>query len=350
LPSEVKLDEIIDPFESIGVNIIPITGDVSDSDVISTLFNSTDYPPIRGIVHAAGTLADATIATLEMHHLDDVMDSKVTGTYLLHEVTVGMELDFFVVYSSIGSVFGPIGQANYAAANSWMDQLMAYRVANDLPGLSINWGAWAGEGLAQRNTAHATSIMASIKQIDPKDGFDSFGNLFGRKGQIIAVPIDWGKATEHLADMPLLESFMTDYSEGTIEDSNKEDWLAKVQELPQHDQIDALINVVRALTAKVLGSAEDRIDPTVGFFDLGMDSLTSVELRNALQTSTKLSLPTTLIFKYPTIEALAIYLTVELFGENGLIDDAPKDVGEMSDDELSALIDDAFNDVRGGDS
>jgi acyl carrier protein len=162
--------------------------------------------------------------------------------------------------------------------------------------------------------------------------------------------------------------FMNDNLGGSSQETSNEDWLAAIHLLPPNDQIDALILIVRGLTAKVLGSAEDRIDTTVGFFDMGMDSLTSVELRNALQTSTNLSLPTTLIFKYPTIEALAIYLVGELFGQNGGIgeaqtseghpsagkikksDEAPKEVGTMSDDELSALIDDAFNDVLGGDS
>ncbi len=369
VPNEVAMRELKETFELNGVNIIPVHGDVSDAEVISELFNTTAYPPICGVVHAAGTLADATIATIEKHHLDEVMQSKITGTLLLHEATIGRDLEFFIVYSSIGAVFGPIGQANYAAANAWMDQLIAYRVANGLPGLSINWGAWSGDGLAQRGAAHSTtSVMASIKQIDPKMGYASFGNLFGQRGQILAVPIDWAKAMEYLADKPLLEMFMNDNLGGSSQETSNGDWLAAIHLLPPNDQIDALILIVRGLTAKVLGSAEDRIDTTVGFFDMGMDSLTSVELRNALQTSTNLSLPTTLIFKYPTIEALAMYLVGELFGQNGGIGDAqtsegqssasmskksaeaPKEVGTMSDDELSALIDDAFNDVLGGDS
>lgn len=369
--SKPKEEETIDAIRSLeakGVRIIQTSGDVSDRKVISSLITSSSYPPIRGIIHAAGTLFDATLNTLDKRHLDEVMLPKVKGTTVIHEASLGLELDFFIVYSSIGAVFGPVGQANYAAANTYMDQLIQFRRGQGLPGLSINWGAWSGSGLAQRDQSHSTTtVMNSIQFIDPEDGFKAFGSLMGRQGQVVVVPIDWSKASEYLSNMPLLSTFMTDHTDHQHTISNQEDMLSQMQDLPKQDQINQLIEMVRAYTAKVLGSNVDRIDPTIGFFDMGMDSLTSIELRNALQAATKLNLPTTLIFKYPTVEALAAYLADELFGANEQSDGSGSEVSEpggvshqvlgsnkdlttMSEDELSSLIDDAFKDMMGGDS
>jgi len=368
IPESPELLAEIQSLEEQGVRIIQKAGDVSDPDLLLRLFEESAYPPIRGIIHAAGTLSDATLNTVEKHHFDEVMRSKVKGTTLLHEASLDVELDFFIVYSSIGAVFGPVGQANYASANSYMDQLIHYRRGLGLPGLSINWGPWSGTGLAQRDQGQSTTSMMNIIQfIDPEEGYGAFERLLGSQGQVVAVPIDWSRATEYLSNMSLLSTFMTEPIENNEPISNTGDDLSQLQDLSKQDQIYGLVEMVRAQTAKVLGSSIDRIDPTIGFFDMGMDSLTSVELRNALQASTKLNLPTTLIFKYPTVVALAAYLADELFGAseqsihsqtNGVEPErishqvlgSDKDLSKMSDDELSSLIDDAFNDLIGGDS
>jgi acyl transferase domain-containing protein/ubiquinone/menaquinone biosynthesis C-methylase UbiE/acyl carrier protein len=356
VPENEVLDEIRARFGSFGATLHSVKGDVSNEKDVAKLFNSNTIPLIKGIIHSAGTLSDKTFENISTAELDEVMRAKISGTYFLHEHSSKSELDFFIAFSSIGALFGPTGQANYAAANAWMDQLMMLRSLNGLPGLSINWGAWSGESLANRKTGSTKSVLLnSINEINPEQGNALFSSLFSSHGQKVVVPFNHDSIHESLKNMRLLSEVITtsNTESDVVSEQNESNAFSHLSGV-EFEEI--IIGKVSALTAKVLGSSPDKIDPTLGFFDLGMDSLTSVELRNALQFTFGLSLPTTLIFKYPTIELLAEYLAAELSiaepdqtpAENSEKNQSEdKDIKDLSEDELSALIDDAFNDVLG---
>lgn len=353
LPDKDLSKTLESEFKSLGAKVYFIKGDVSDESVIQSILSSSQWPPLKGIVHAAGTLLDRVLLNLDSNDLDEVMLSKILGTWLLHNATKSIDLDFFITFSSIGALLGPTAQANYAAANSWMDQLMIHRKMQGLSGLTINWGAWAGEGLANRNTGGVrTTILDSIRLIQPDQGKKSFDLLFGSGGQKVFVPFN--KDSDSLKGLTLLEDIISaSLSMKTTENKDIVNDFGKLSGLDLETEISKTIT---SMTAKILGSSPDKIDPSSGFFDLGMDSLTSIELRNALQSTFNLRLPTTLIFKYPNIETLTEYLTSELDGESRVVSDPKesnqrsnqqKDIKDLSDDELSALIDDAFNEVLG---
>jgi acyl transferase domain-containing protein/ubiquinone/menaquinone biosynthesis C-methylase UbiE/acyl carrier protein len=356
LPTTERIAGIREKLLSLGATLHTIQGDVSNPTDVKAIFSNKDYPSIKGIIHSAGTLSDRTFENISPAELDNVMLTKVMGALLLHGSSANLELDFFITYSSIGALFGPTGQSNYAAANAWMDQLMHHRKSAGLPGLSINWGAWSGESLASRNTGSVKSVLLnSILEINPDQGKATFDRLFSTTGQKVVVPFNHSSVHESLKSMSFLGEIFSSAEDYSSDPSTGSDSTSYSQ-LSGIELENEIVRKVCVLTAKVLGSTPEKIDPTLGFFDLGMDSLTSVELRNALQQEFSLSLPTTLIFKYPSIESLSEYLVTELSEsvmpsqpENVSKTEATaeKDIQELSEDELSALIDDAFNDVLG---
>lgn len=354
-----KAADIIQNLTDMGVEIEIVTGDVSDAQSLKNVLASIGKDSLKGVIHAAGTLQDGVISTMTWEQMQSVMDAKVSGARNLHSQTDGYDLDFFILYSSIGSIFGPAAQANYASANSFMDQLAMARLENGQPALVINWGAWSEIGLAARHAQQSqVAAMRGINLIHPEQGIAVFDRIWNQQGQIIAVPVKWDELFTHITDMPLLSAIRSDVTEEKAQHEENSSWFQDLFKLPATKRIEVLTDHVSKQVANVLGSDVKTLDVTIGFFDLGMDSLTSVELRNALQNSLGIDLPSTLIFKYPTIEAVSEFLSdtlahasVEENSETDQSDPASfeKDVAEMTEDELNALIDDEFMSLTGED-
>ena len=384
-----KATEIIQTLTDKGVKIEIISGDVSDAQSLKKALDSIKKETLKGVIHAAGTLQDGVISTMTWEKMRSVMDAKVSGAWNLHLQTEEYDLDFFILFSSIGSIFGPAAQANYASANSFMDQLAMARVQNNQPALVINWGPWSEMGLAARHAEQSqVGAMRGINLIHPDEGMTVFDRICNQQGQIIAVPVNWPEMFTHITDMPLLSSIRSEMTEKQVQNEENLSWIEDLSSLPAAKQIEVLTDHVSKQVANVLGSDVNTLDVTIGFFDLGMDSLTSVELRNALQGSLGIDLPSTLIFKYPTIEAVSEYLaetliggttkgnTTSFFGDNSEAisgsgtnsgkttsdknktettagKSTPKsfeqEVSEMTEEELNALIDDEFMNLKGDD-
>jgi len=292
--------------------------------------------------------------------METVFQAKIQGAWNLHELTQDYDLDYFVLYSSIGSIFGPIAQANYAAANSFMDQLALNRQQMGLAGLAINWGAWSEAGLAQKHAEKSqVQAMQGIELIRPEQGKRLIKQMFDEQGQIVVLPINWGESVSQMGRELLIKDLKHGNNNSVTMTKDYTKWIEELLTKPEGEQLDDMIIFVTQIVAKVLGGNEADLDVTTGFFDLGMDSLTSVELRNMLQSTFDLQLPSTLIFKYPTIEDVSEYLLdiVKNINEIGGVDEAvdeannaetknsastSSDIEEMSEEELQALIDDEF--------
>lgn len=366
-------DQIIQNLIKDGIKIEIVTGDVSNKKSLQKIIDSIDKDSLKGVIHAAGTLQDGVISSLTWEQMQNVMDAKVSGAWNLHSQTQRFNLDFFILFSSISSVFGPTAQANYATANSFMDQLALARIQTGQPALVINWGAWSDIGLAARHAQQSqVGAMRGIKLIQPEQGIAVFDRIWNQQGQIIAVPVKWPELFTNIIEMPLLSTIQLEMIEKQAQNDESSSWIGELSSLPANKRIEVLTNHVTKQVAKVLGSDVNTLDVTIGFFDLGMDSLTSVELRNALQGSLSIDLPSTLIFKYPTIEAvseflaetLVVPLTIEKVsststpksdvadvsgGKSQFGTSINKDVAEMTEDELNALIDDEFMNLSGDD-
>ena len=279
--------------------------DVADRAQMDILFRSCG-PALGGVIHAAGVAGYRAFDEIGPDHWDAVLRPKVQGAEVLHELTRSLELDFFVCFSSIASVWGSRGQAHYAAANRYLDALAHHRRAHGLPALTINWGPWAEGGM---NTAESNALLlrAGVNPLATDKALAALGRLLGSgETQAIVADVDWPLfrgSYEARGHRPLLARM----------DRGKAAHAAGTPSLPRSR--DELIRFIQHETAQVLEFRDTLPDPDRGFFDVGMDSLLALEFRTRLETCAGRALPATLIFDNPTIEAVADYLLGSARGE-----------------------------------
>ncbi|MEL7407817.1 MAG: SDR family NAD(P)-dependent oxidoreductase [Cyanobacteria bacterium J06558_2] len=308
--------------EQTGAKVVLEKADVSDAtamkDILHRIKNSK--VPLAGIIHAAGMLSDGVLVNQTWSSFEEVMAAKVQGAWHLHQLTQNQPLDFFVLFSSISSLFGSSGQGNYAAANGFLDGLAHYRRARGLPGLSINWGAISQVGQAAQRGADIRLARQGIGVISPTqvleclelmmaDTANAEGNV--PPAEVGMVPIDWSAWREAVTQW----SFLSDWQNitRTASQSSDSEFLLKLQATAPEERYALLVAHIRRQLSLVLGiNNPESISLEAVFFDLGMDSLTAVELRNKLQTSLGCSVPSTIVFDYPTVGELVDYLAQEM--------------------------------------
>ena len=307
-----EAQDAVRQLEQAGANVLVVRADVAhQTDVSRLIEESQAFAPLRGVIHAAGVLADGVLVRQSWDRFLEVMAPKVQGSWNLHLATQDLPLDFFICFSSIASLLGSSAQANYAAANAFMDALAHHRRALGLPGLSINWGAWAESGMAtDLSSRHQRRLVElGLESMEAAQALQMMGQLMGQGApQVAAANVNWSKWLQQFSEFPpVLENFRSQQSEtpepvphGIIE---------QLEATPINLRRTRLMEHVQAAVGQVLGIGSSRpLLPTQGFFDYGMDSLTSIELRNVLQSSLGCSLSQTLAFTYPTTETLVDYL------------------------------------------
>lgn len=307
--------EAVQALTSTGATVQIIAADMGQRADVARVLAEIEQP-LFGIIHAAGVVADAPLTQQSWAKFADVLAPKVQGAWHLHHLTQGMGLDFFVCFSSAAALFGNAGQANYAAANAFVDALMRQRHAQGLPGLSINWGPWAESGLAADLGPQAQARLAQQGwgMIGPDEGIELLAALLPVDApQVAAIPLHW---PAFLASGKAASPFFADFADGSVADQPRQDdfptrLAAAVAE--GADLRPLLFEHVRSTVARVLGmAASAEIAPRARLFDLGLDSLMAVELRTTLEKSLGHPLHTTLLFDYPTLEALVDYLATDV--------------------------------------
>lgn len=295
-----------------GVHIAVLQGDVSDPTVVRRIIDhiGVSLPTLRGIVHAAGCGVMEPMASVTREHLRQEFAPKHTGACALHEATLGLPLDFFVLFSSASSVWGAKGQAQYAAANACLDALAAQRRQMNLPALSVNWGLLSGGGMISPEY-RAWLTRAGIEPLEPEDGFRSlFRCVMQPVSQAVIARIDWQKFAEVYEAREHTSLF--DQMKGESKPTVAED-APCFRDMPEEDRPSALREFVLQQFCLALGLApEDAPDPRRGFFDAGMDSLLAIEFKNLLERSCGVTLPSTVAFNYPNAESLAAFLDRQL--------------------------------------
>ena len=252
---------------------------------------------------------------------------KIVGAWHLHRATMERDLDMFILFSSRVGVMGNPGQANHAAANAFLDQLAGHRRALGLPGQAIAWGAWSeiGEAAEQRERIEQRRAALGGRWFTPQQGIRALERLVREDTTAsVVMSMDWSVFEEAVEDRPaLLEDMLSSIGEDTVDDAeSSEDLLTQLRNtIAPVDEQEALL--VSFLAAGIAGCAKLSAppSPTVGFFDLGMDSLMAVEFRNRLNRAFagEYTAANTIIFDYPDIASLAAHLAEEL----GKIGDAP---------------------------
>ncbi|MFN8009507.1 MAG: beta-ketoacyl reductase, partial [Terriglobia bacterium] len=317
------MQDRLQKMEERGAKVMVVQGDVSQSQDVQRLLSEVAHsmPPLRGIIHGAGVLDDGVLLQQNWNRFLKVMAPKVKGAWNLHELTRGLTLDFFVLFSSGASLIGSGGQGNYAAANAFLDSTAHYRQAKGLPGLSINWGPWAGVGLAAavRDQAKNRWSDLGLTSILPEQGVQVLEQVL-RSGcsQIGVLPIQWARFFERFAtgqEPPLFTELAreTRIQSVTPKELAKSDLLKELHDALPSDRWDILVTYLHDLAVKILGFDKSRtLDVHQGFFDIGMDSLTALELKNDLQQTLGQTLPSSVVFDHPNILDLAEYVAGEI--------------------------------------
>ncbi|MFF0729944.1 type I polyketide synthase, partial [Streptomyces sp. NPDC004134] len=325
-PDHPNATALRDELTDLGAQITVTACDVTDADAVRTLVGSIgDDHPLTAVIHTAGVLNDTVLSKLTPDELHPVLAPKVDAAYHLHEATKDLDLAHFVLYSSAAGTLGSPGQANYAAANTYLDALAHHRTRLGLPTTSLAWGYWEqSTGLTGHlTTTDIRSLTHGTTPLTTEHGLHLLDTaLTTPHPHHLCTPLNPGT----LRAAPRLPALLRDLVPAPRRTAARThgaqapatDLAARLRELPSEGRQKLLLDVVCSAVAAVLGhGGADAIDPYRPFNELGFDSLTAVQLRNRLTEVTGLRLTSTLIFDYPTPNDLARYV-----GESIGVDEA----------------------------
>ena len=318
-----------------------IKADISSTSQLTQalLQIESTLPPLKGVIHCAGVTDDRAISNQDWNSFTKVLAPKVWGAWNLHQLTQKYDLESFILFSSASSLLGSAGQINYCAANAFLDTLAHARRTQGLPAIAINWGAWQNTGLAANVKTTNSLKQKGIGAIEPSQAINILEQLISDSPvQIGVIPIDWEKYNN---PVPLNR-------DRTAVNINLKQQLINAD---PSQRLDIAIAQISQQVGNILGIENiEQIDLDLGFSDLGLDSLASVELRNKLQSSYDLKLSATAIFDYPNIKALANYLLTLIF-KNHLASQKDEETDSLlhqleniTDEEAEALILDRLKD------
>ncbi|WP_239395312.1 type I polyketide synthase [Frankia sp. CiP3] len=335
LASRRGLDEsgLVRDLEALGATATVVACDCADPDQLGRVLAAIPARhPLRAVIHTAGVLDDAVIASLTPEQLRTVLRAKADTAWQLHALTRTHHLTAFVLYSSVAGMMGGAGQGNYAAANSFLDALAELRRAEGLPATSLVWGLWQQpSGM----TGHLTSAdlrrmrRGGIRPLTTHHGMRLFDAALGLDHPVtVAVRLDRAALRDQGAALPAMLRELAAPGVGAVargdgpaadvpdrqgDDSRRAAFARRLAEAPPDERDGLILDAVRGLTGAVLGHGDpESIGEDRAFRDLGFDSLLSVELRNRLSALTGLRLPTTLAFDYPTPAELAAFVCAHL--------------------------------------
>ncbi|WP_329199398.1 SDR family NAD(P)-dependent oxidoreductase [Streptomyces sp. NBC_00667] len=320
-PDAPGVAELTTALAGSGATVTVAACDVADRAALAAVLDAIDPEhPLRGIVHAAGVLDDAVLTSLTPERFDAVLAPKADAAWHLHELTQGHDLTAFVLFSSLAGTLGSTGQANYAAANSFLDALAAHRRTGGLAAASLAFGLWdtpGGMGTQLGEAEVERMRQAGTPAVSAEQGLALFDAALA-SGEPASVPVrlDLTALRAHVDDTPaLLRRLVRTPGRRAAARGGSPALRDRLAGLTGADRADAVLGLVRTKIAAVLGHASgDAIEPRRAFDELGFDSLTAVELRNRLDKETGLRLPATLIFDYPTAGAVAAHILEVLDG------------------------------------
>jgi len=349
-PAAVKTAERL---EGQGIRVRMIPCDMGDEAAVRSMIGGFDKP-IRGVVHAAGTVSQAEIPSETPAGMRAVLAAKTRGAWTLHEATSEADLDLFVMFSSIAALWGSKGQCAYAAANRYLDGLADLRRSLGLKALSVNWGPWGGGGMADSEDA-AWLMSSGLRLLQPGDALAALDRALDADVSRIGVgEIDWPTFAPLYAHRGgrLLDEMTEEEAEETADTEERPALVAELIELVPRRRIRHLGEFIRQQAAVLLGTGMEKVPGNKGFFEAGMDSFLQVELRGKLAASLGVSLPPTVALEHHTADLLARHILTDKLGlscgdeaekpapkpEDAGATPAP-DIRHLGEDELMALID-----------
>lgn len=321
---------LVEELSQLGAKVNVIAGNIGDFDsarAIIEMFTDQTSRPLRGVVHTAGILDDGVLSALTPPRFNAVFEPKVEGAWHLHQLTQTMNLDLFVVFSSLSGVVGNAGQANYAAANTFLDSLAQLRIGRGLPATSIAWGLWGGNGMGGglSPAVRARYSRIGINPLSPTHGLHLLEQAVHR-GRSLAVPVAYdlpklrnSQLNDEGSIPPLFQSLLSDIDNKdsrqqiSKEVERSEDLRETLSKAPRERHQAIVLQKTRQVVAKTLGfdSAND-LDVHLPLHSIGLDSLTAVLARNHLASAMGLTLSARIVFDHPNLKALSEFLLSQL--------------------------------------
>ncbi len=353
--------EMIRGIERLGADVRTVSVDISDGEQVRAWLDRHDREggrPVRGVIHAAGTVADQLLINMSEADFAKVMAPKVTGTRVLHEAFHDHDLEFFVMFGSAGSTIASPGQGNYAAANAYLDAFAHYRRSLGLPALTIGWGPWS-VGMVEELNLEKLYASRGIELITPAVGAKILDRVISQDitdvADVIAITADWARARQAGlgSRIPAMFSELgATESAGGADDSGASliDILAAT---PDGDRSAVIAEHVRGVVAAVFDCAPADIEPDDMLDDIGLDSMMAMEFRVRINTMFSIDLPVLEILRGVSVNSLthrihtelqaihhAAAVTVEPPSEPPPSQDADLEqlLGELSESELRALL------------
>lgn len=350
--------QAIQRIESKGCRIISALADVAVFGELERVMVAIrdSSAPLAGIFHLAGVLDDALMVRQTPEKYETVYGPKVLGAWNLHQLTLEDHLDYFVLFSSVASFLGSPGQSNHSAANAFLDSLAWYRQSLGLVGLSINWGPWSDIGAAAAKGVEKRGDSTGIKVITPAEGLAVFKRMLTKDrlqgGQFAAFRLDVDRLPSQFKRHPLFERLLAAENLSEAERNNRSTFLKRYKASPPASRRDLLIQHLQSLVASTLGlEGPGSIPRDEALFDLGLDSLTSLELRNTLEATLQFSVPATLVFDYPTLAEMADHFMAKIpdmeeVSTPSLKDDEPHGGDDIAGRKGEKVLDHSPNDVK----
>jgi polyketide synthase 12 len=312
--------ELVAELEELGAEVTVAACDAADREALAQVLGAVpEARPVRGVVHTAGVVDDGLVSLMTAEQVDAVLTPKAIGAWNLHELTRDLDLSAFVLFSSAAGVGGPAGQANYAAANVFVDALAEHRRRSGLPAVSLAWGLWeqGGGTTGQLDEANLARLRrAGVVPLSTDDALGLFDAAL-RRDAAVMVPIHLDlPALRNAARQAMHQLIWHRFAGGSAQRAeaspgapglDREEFDRRLADSSgEEERLRVIVDVLQADVATLLGHSEpDAVDTESAFKELGFDSLTAVELRNRVNMLTGLRLPPTLAFDHPTVDLLS---------------------------------------------
>jgi phthiocerol/phenolphthiocerol synthesis type-I polyketide synthase C len=322
----------LDRLRKDSIDVHEFSADITDPDQLAKVLSQVrrGMPPLRGVIHAAAVIQDVGIVNATRDNFHDVLRPKMAGAWNLHRQTVDERLDFFIMYSSATTLFGNEGQANYAAANLYLEALAGYRRSLGLPALTVAWGAIANVGHLARHAALTDRLKErlGVGLLTPGRALDRMAEAVATGADFIALAeVAWSR----LARLPAvtkapkyvrMRDLMSEEA-GEVSGANAAEIRAHLAGLPRQEAIAAVQQLLIKHIAGVVGGAPAKIAVNRPLIDLGMDSLMLVELQIGLDKQFSIAIPTLELMDLATVEKLGRRIVDEIGSAPATGDDEP---------------------------
>lgn len=323
-PPSGAAEPVLQRLRAAGVHVQCVAADLQETAAVARIFRliAETLPPLRGIVHAAGVLDDTTLQNADWSSFERAFAPKVAGAWNLHQQSAALPLDFFVCFSSVAAVLGAPGQAPYAAANAFLDALMHFRRARGMCGLSINWGPWDGGGMAGQvsDRAQAEWHRQGLTLLAPESALHQLERLLATQvPQALVLEVSWPQylSRRYRGTAPALFAIVAPPSRAAAAPTPAGLLRTQLETSALEERHALLAGRIRSLVAGVMALPDPaELGLRQPLMEAGLDSLMTLEVRSRLERELDVSLRSTLLIDYPTLEALARHLAEEVLPPN----------------------------------